>query len=105
MHRRSGIIHRSRIGQLRSSSSRIGQEGRRPSPTVAELGPRAAWLVVLGFAIGYGLMGFACKTRLFDFAAEKKMQRRLNIDEAILDLRGNLREWEEEDKARALSRT
>ena len=68
------------------TTQRISSKALDPS----QLLPRLGLYFVVSFAVGYGTMAFACNTKLFDFAAEKKLQRRLEMDEAVLEFREDI---------------
>ena len=62
---------------------------------------RAGIGCLLGFCVGFGVQTFACRTRLYDSVTDAKMRRRLEMDEMVLELRGDIRKWQAEDMARA----
>jgi hypothetical protein len=51
-------------------------------------------------AFGFTIEAFACQTRLYESVAQKKAERRHELDEFVSEFREKLQGWQEEDKRR-----
>jgi hypothetical protein len=58
----------------------------------------------LSFVLGFLVQWFAIRTGLYETVADKKMQRRIEMDEMVLELRGNVAKWQAEDMRIAAER-
>jgi hypothetical protein len=66
-----------------------------------DLPRRLMIMTSIGFVCGFAIQTFALKTRLYDAVSDGKLRRRIETDEAILDLRGDIAKWQAEDMKRA----
>ena len=55
----------------------------------------------MSFVLGFAVQTFACRTRLYDSVTDAKMRRRIEMDEMVLELRGDIAKWQATDMKRA----
>jgi hypothetical protein len=61
---------------------------------------RMALVFTTSFAFGSCVQWFAIRTRLYDTLVHNKQVRRHELDEYVVELQGNIRKWQEEDRRR-----
>ncbi len=65
---------------------------RRTSITV-----RMAVIFSAAFSVGFGIETFAIRTGLYKTAMHNKTERRIKLDEQVMEFQENMRKWQEED--------
>ena len=49
------------------------------------------------FSLGFAIEAFAAKTGLYKTVVHNKTERRIKLDEQVLEFRENMKKWQEED--------